>query len=68
MDDSDIDLIVVSKKFRGMDIGNRYRLIKELSRPGFSLEVLAYTPEEFRRTLRRSIILEDMMEYTKKIA
>lgn len=68
MDDSDVDLIVVSRKFRGMDVGNRYRLVKYLSRPGFSLEVLAYTPEEFRRGMRHSIILGDMMAYAKKIA
>ena len=47
--DSDVDLIVVSKRFEGLSLGERYRLVKSLTPPGRSLDVLAYTPEEFER-------------------
>ena len=61
--DSDLDLVVVSPKFKGLSIGERYALVRRLLPEDVSVEVLAYTPEEFRGALRRSIILRDASEY-----
>lgn len=63
MEDSDVDVIVVSEKFRDMEYGERYAVVKSVAPPGISLEVLAYTPEEFEDAVRRSVILQDAMEY-----
>jgi len=65
--DSDIDLIVISKIFAGLDIGARFALVKRLMDPGLSLDVLAYTPNEFERARSRSTILEDMLNYALKM-
>lgn len=61
--DSDIDLIVVSKVFTGLDIGARFSLVKRLMDPGLSLDLLAYTPSEFGEARSRSTILEDMLDH-----
>lgn len=65
--DSDVDLIVVSRKFKGLNLGERYRVVKNLAPPGYSLDILTYTPSEFRKAKSRSIILQDMMEYAVKL-
>ena len=65
--DSDVDLVVVSKVFAGSDMGARFALVKRLMDPGFSLDVMAYTPSEFERAKSRSTILEDMLGYALKI-
>lgn len=65
--DSDVDLIIVSKIFAGLEIGPRYALVKKLMEPGFSLDVMAYSPSEFERAKSRSTILEDMLSYALKI-
>lgn len=65
--DSDLDLVVVSKVFAGLDVGARFTLVKRLMEPGFSLDAIAYTPSEFERAKSRSTILEDMLSYALKI-
>jgi len=65
--DSDVDLIVVSKIFAGLDIGSRFALVKRLMDPGFSLDILAYTPNEFEKAKNKSVILEDMLNYAVKM-
>ena len=65
--DSDVDLIIVSKIFTGLEIGPRFALVKRLMEPGFSLDVTAYSPSEFERAKSRSTILEDMLSYALKI-
>jgi predicted nucleotidyltransferase len=68
LEDSDIDLIVVSPAFRGRSLGERYRLVRELLPPDVSVEVLAYTPEEFRRALKRSSLLREASRYWVRLA
>ena len=68
LDDSDIDLIIVSEGFKGMELGRRYNTVKKLAPPGFSLDILAYTPEEYAQAKRRSFILRDMMNYAHRVA
>ncbi len=63
LDDSDLDLIVVSERFEGLDLGRRYLMVESLLPEGLSLEVLTYTPKEFKRALKISLIIQDAMEY-----
>ena len=65
--DSDIDLIIVSPKFRGLDVGKRYVLARNLISDEVSVELLLYTPEEFERVKRKSIVIQDAMEYWIKL-
>jgi len=64
---SDIDIIVVSKGFRGMSLGERARKLRKLASKTLPFEILAYTPEEFAPALRRSITLQDASEYWIKL-
>ena len=54
--DSDVDLIVVSPDFRGLDLVERSRLIRPCWEADISVDILPYTPEEFDR-LRQGITL-----------
>jgi len=45
--DSDFDLIVVSKKFENLKQGKRVLLSYQLWKNDFALELLCYTPKEF---------------------
>jgi predicted nucleotidyltransferase len=50
--ESDIDLLVVSKRFRGISFLERAsRILAELDSP-IPVDVLCYTPEEFARKRR----------------
>jgi len=66
--DSDVDLVVVSPRFEGLSIGERYALVRRMLPARISVEVLAYTPEEFERAKRRSVILKDASRYWVRIA
>jgi len=65
--DSDLDLIIVSPSFKNHDLGARYRIVKETLGHGVSLEALCYTPEEFQHAKKRSMIVQDMLEYAVKV-
>ena len=67
LEDSDVDLVVVSPAFRGLDIGKRYSIVRKLLPKDMGFEILTYTPEEFEEAKRRSIVLQDAMEYWIKI-
>ena len=67
LDDSDVDLIIVSEAFEGMEPGQRYAAVKRRLRVRVPLEVLAYTPEEFREAKSRSVVLGDMLEYALRL-
>ena len=61
--DSDLDLVVVSPRFRGLDLGKRHVMVRDLISSKVSVELLLYTPEEFERVRRRSTIIRDAMKY-----
>ncbi|MEM1730855.1 MAG: nucleotidyltransferase domain-containing protein [Ignisphaera sp.] len=65
--DSDIDLIIISTLFKDLDMGKRYRIVRELLPTEISVELLLYTPEEFERIKKKSIILQDVIEYWIKL-
>ncbi len=46
-EDSDFDLIVVSKEFKNLKLGRRVLLAYRFWENNSALEVLCYTPEEF---------------------
>lgn len=68
LSDSDIDLIVVSDAFKGLDLGRRYALVRKLLPHDRGFEILTYTPEEFEEAKRRSIVVQDAAEYWIRIA
>jgi hypothetical protein len=60
--ESDLDLLVVSKRFRGVPFLERAsRLLDDLDLP-FPADVLCYTPEEFARKRREHGIVSLAVE------
>lgn len=66
--ESDIDLIIISSSFEGLDLGKRYLKVRKLLPTWFSAELLLYTPAEFQRAKKRSIILKDVMKHWVRLA
>lgn len=66
--DSDVDLIVVSKMFSDLHPGLKFALVKKHMAPGFPLDVQAFTPKEFERAKKRSVILRDMLSYALEVS
>ena len=66
--ESDIDLIVISSTFEGLDLGKRYLKVRRLLPDGLSAELLLYTPAEFQRAKKRSMIIKDAMKHWVKLA
>lgn len=64
---SDIDLIIVSDRFEGKEIGERFWMIKKMLNTNISIDLLAFTCDEFEEAKNRSIILQDMLEYAIRI-
>jgi len=62
LDDSDLDLVTASKLFARLHLGARFSLVKAHMDPGYSLDLLAYTPGEFKRAVARSSIRQDMLK------
>lgn len=67
LEDSDVDIVVVSRGFEGLDIGRRYLIVRRLLPHHIGFDILAYTPEEFEEARRRSVILLDASEYWVRI-
>jgi len=65
--DSDLDLIVISPKFKNLEPGKRYLLVRGLLPSEISVELLLYTPEEFEERKRRSTLLREVTEYWVKL-
>jgi len=66
--ESDIDLIVISSTFEGLDLGKRYLKVRRLLPDRLSAELLLYTPAELQRAKKRSMILKNAMEHWVKLA
>lgn len=64
---SDLDLIIISEKFRNLSLGKRYALIRKLLPQDISVELLLYTPEEFKKLKEKSMILQDVRKYWIKL-
>ena len=59
LEDSDIDIVVVSDKFDGKTMPERINLVRKLATKSLAFEILAYTPEELREALTKSIVIQD---------
>jgi len=68
LEDSDIDLIIISQSFEGMKPEERYRRVRGLASPKLPFEFLIYTPKEFKEVKDRSIVIQDALEYWIKLA
>jgi len=54
--DSDVDLIVVSKKFKGLNFFKRVAKMYDYWNLRYPVDFLCYTPEEFRK-LRKGVTI-----------
>ena len=59
--ESDVDLIIVSKAFKGMPLPKRLYLLQKLWRYPEELQALAYTPEEFEKASERLMLKEILL-------
>lgn len=63
LEDSDVDIIVVSEKFRDKTMPERINAIRKLAPKNLAFEILAYTPKELKEALTRSITVQDASTY-----
>lgn len=64
---SDVDLIIVSKNFKGMKFQDRTAIIFSYWDEYIDLEVLCYTPEEFERMKKRIGIVNQGVKEGKEL-
>lgn len=69
---SDIDIIIVSAKFRDMHFTQRASYILRLlyqagALPPTGLDILCYTPEEFEKKTREIGTIKDALTYAKEL-
>jgi predicted nucleotidyltransferase len=60
--DSDIDLIIISPDFKKMGFTERLILLSRLRegmKKSASMDIFGYTPEEFERLSKESIVLKE---------
>lgn len=67
LDDSDFDIIVVSKGFEGQPFVKRVAAIRRLAPEERPFEIIAYTPAEFREAMTRSVAIQDGRNYWIRI-
>lgn len=56
-EESDLDVILVSERFRGVPQHERFPLVRKSIRSGYSIDYLCYTIDEFERMRKRSSVL-----------
>ncbi len=61
-DDSDIDVIIISKAFREIPFIKRAEKVLKIARFPKHVDYLCYTPEEFERMKNTSSIIQEAME------
>lgn len=60
---SDYDFIIVSEKFSKITFVNRGGTIWRNTRVGLAADFLCYTPKEFKRLSKSSVVLRDAMKH-----
>ncbi|PKK85545.1 MAG: nucleotidyltransferase [Thermoplasmata archaeon HGW-Thermoplasmata-1] len=60
-DDSDIDLIIVSDKFRGVDFFDRGLNLYDHWKTGYPVDFICFTPEEFNERKNRFSIVSEAL-------
>ena len=56
--DSDVDIVVVSSRFKGMNYADRVAMIRLMLPQDMSFDIIALTPKEFEERKRRSFFEE----------
>lgn len=59
---SDVDMILVSRRFRSIRFPERARTFVRAIRPGIGMDVLCYTPEEFEMKRREAGMVAEACE------
>ncbi|MFQ6075239.1 MAG: nucleotidyltransferase domain-containing protein, partial [Candidatus Bathyarchaeia archaeon] len=67
LEDSDVDIVVVSKGFEGKSMPKRVGEVRNLAPEDTAFEILAYTPQELRKVVERSVAIQDAKTYWKSI-
>lgn len=67
LEDSDLDIIVISKEFSDQTFAARVESVRRLAPREKPFEIIAYTPSEFREAQRRSILIQDARRYWRRI-
>ena len=65
--DSDIDLVVVSPRFRGIPKYLRAPMVRRLARPDLPFDILCYTPEELGELIRESTAFREVTTYWRRL-
>ncbi len=60
---SDVDLIVISKKFRGKGVLNRAPKLYMKWKLDYPVDFLCYTPEEFNKLKKQATIVREAVEH-----
>lgn len=64
---SDIDVVVVSSRFKGMQPVERAAMVRRLARKDMPFEILCYTPEELERLIKSNKFIEEISGYWMRI-
>ncbi len=56
--ESDVDIVVVSKRFEGMNYIDRVELVRAKLPPRIGFDIIPLTPSELEKKLRRSFFRE----------
>jgi len=67
LEDSDLDILLVSERFKGQSFAERIAEVRRLVPSDVSFEILAYTLEEFERAKTRSVVIRDASRYWRRI-
>jgi predicted nucleotidyltransferase len=67
LEDSDLDIVLVSDTFRGQSFAERIAKVRRLVPNDVPFEILAYTLEEFERARTRSVVIQDASTYWRRI-
>ena len=65
---SDIDLIVVSKKFKGLKFRRRPLPLYDYWNLNYPVDFLCYTPEEFKKLSKRITIVREAVKWGIEIS
>lgn len=65
--DSDYDLIIISKQFKGIPFANRAYAIWSKSQTVIAADLLCYAPGEVNKIAKNSFILRDALKHAVSI-
>ncbi len=65
---SDVDLVVLSPDFQGMNFLTRLELLARFWEPGLDADILGYTPEEFEEASQRPTLLAEVKRSGREIS